>query len=76
MILSVLLYAASIALWAAGDFGWLYFAVANILGIIMVYAGYNLLKSGTSRDAWKVYKLTAFPYLGVIFTVLCLNFWV
>jgi len=76
LALSVLLYAASIALWAVGNFGWLYFGVANILGIIMVYANYNLLKSGASRDAWKVYKLSAFPYLGVIFTVLCLNFWV
>jgi len=76
LVLSVLLYAASIALWAVGDFGWLYFGVANILGTIIIYANYNLLKSGTSRDAWKVYKLSAFPYLGVIFTVLCLNFWV
>ena len=35
--LSVVLYAASVALWAAGGFGWLYFAVANVMGIIMVY---------------------------------------
>jgi len=76
MILSVMLYAASIALWHAGGFGWLYFAAANIMGIIMVYAGFNLIRSGTTRDAWKVYKLTAFPYLGVIFIVLCLNFWI
>ena len=76
MALSVTLYAASIALWAAGDFGWLYFAVANMLGVAMVYANFNLAKSVASRDAWKVYKLSAFPYLGVIFTVLCLSFWV
>jgi heme O synthase-like polyprenyltransferase len=76
MLLSVMLYAASIALWVVGDFGWLYFAVANALGIIMVCANYNLLKSDASRDAWKVYKLSAFPYLGVMFTVLCLNFWI
>ena len=76
MVLAVLLYAASLALWAVGDFGWLYFGVANVLGILMVYANYNLIRSGTSLDAWKVYKLSAFPYLGVIFTVLCLDFWV
>jgi protoheme IX farnesyltransferase len=76
MLMSVLLYAASIALWAFGNFGWLYFAVANILGIVMVYASYNLLKSGLNRDAWKVYKLSAFPYLGLIFIAMCLNFWV
>ena len=76
MVLSVLLYAASLALWWFGDFGWLYFAVANILGILMVYADHNLLKSGLIRDAWKVYKLSAFPYLGLIFITMCLNFWV
>jgi protoheme IX farnesyltransferase len=74
--LSVLLYAASLALWWAGDFGWLYFAVANVMGMIMVYASYNLLRRGTSLDAWRLYKLSAFPYLGVMFIVLCLNYWV
>lgn len=76
MALSVLLYAASIALWVVAELGWLYFVVANITGVIMVWANYNLLKSGTSHDAWRVYKLSAFPYLGIIFTVLCLNFWI
>jgi protoheme IX farnesyltransferase len=76
MLMSVLLYAASIALWWFGDFGWFYFAVANILGIVMVYASYNLLKSGLTQDAWKVYKLSAFPYLGLLFIAMCLNFWV
>jgi len=76
MVLSVLLYAASIALWAFDNLGWLYFAVANILGIVMVYTNYHLLKSRLTQDAWKVYKLSAFPYLGLIFITLCLNFWV
>lgn len=76
MALSVLLYASSIALWAFDNLGWLYFAAANILGILMVYANYHLLKSRLTQDAWKVYKLSAFPYLGLIFIALVLNFWV
>lgn len=76
MVLALMLYAASIALWAVGGLGWVYFAVANVMGIVMVYANYHLLKSGATQDAWRVYKLSAFPYLGVMFTVLCLNFWV
>lgn len=76
VVLSGLLYAASIALWAVGDFGWLYFWVANIMGIVMLCATYNLLNGPRSFDAWRVYKLSAFPYLGVIFTVLGLSFWV
>ena len=76
MVLALLLYASSLALWAVADLGWFYFGVANLLGLLMVYANYNLLRSGTSVDAWKVYKLSAFPYLGVIFTVLCLDFFI
>jgi len=76
MALSVILYAASIALWAVGHFGWIYFAVANVLGVAMLYANFNLVRSVASRDAWRVYKLSAFPYLGIIFTILCLGFWV
>jgi protoheme IX farnesyltransferase len=76
MALSVLLYAASLALWWEGDFGWLYFAVANVAGAAMVYASYNLLRNGTARNAWRVYKLSAFPYLGVIFAVLCVTLWI
>lgn len=76
VILSVILYAASIALWGAGNFGWLYFAVANILGIIMVNATYGILRNGASRDAWKLYKLSAFPYLGAIFIALCFDLWI
>ncbi len=76
MALAVLLYASSMALWWFADLGWLYFAVANVMGAAMVYANANLLRSGTTHDAWRVYKLSAFPYLGVMFTVLCLNYWV
>jgi protoheme IX farnesyltransferase len=76
MVLAVMLYGASIALWSYGNFGWLYFAVANILSIAMLYANYRLVKSVHSQDAWRVYKLSAFPYLGLIFIALCLNFWV
>lgn len=73
--LSVLLYGVSIALWHVADFGWLYFAVANLMGVITVYASIRLVRSGASRDAWRIYKLSAFPYLGLIFLAMCLNFW-
>ncbi|MBE0479597.1 MAG: protoheme IX farnesyltransferase [Dehalococcoidia bacterium] len=76
MALSILLYAASIALWHFGNFGWFYFGAANLLSAAMVYASYRLLRSGARLDAWKVYKLSAFPYLGLVFIALCLNFWI
>jgi len=75
ILLSLPLLAASLALYFSGGFGFLYLAVAVVLGVVMVYANARLLISGASRDAWKVYKISAFPYLGLIFLAMCLDLW-
>ncbi|MFC2068719.1 UbiA family prenyltransferase [Chloroflexota bacterium] len=75
LVLGLLLYISSIALHFIGDFTWLYLVVANVLGIIVVYSSWRLIVSHTPRDAWRLYKLTAFPYLGIIFLVMCLDIW-
>ncbi len=73
--LSILLYLVSILIYFAGDFHLPYLIVVNILGILMVYANGRLLFSTTSAAAWQVYKLSAFPYLGIIFLTMCLDIW-
>jgi len=73
--LTVALYGVSIALYHFGDFGILYLVVANVLGAAMVYATYRLLRANTSHHAWLVYKLTAFPYLGLLFFIMGLDLW-
>ena len=75
LVFSLALYASSMALYFIGGFSWLYLVVANLLGVIIVYAGYRLVTSGAARDAWRLYKLSAFPYLGLIFIVMCLDIW-
>jgi protoheme IX farnesyltransferase len=75
LILSPLLYIASIALYFVTELGLLYLVVANILGIVMIFATSRLLTSKAKQDAWRVYKLSAFPYLGVIFLTMCLDLW-
>lgn len=72
---SLVLYVTSIGLYFVGDFGWLYLVLANILGITIVYAAFRLMISSASQDAWKLYKLSAFPYLGLIFLAMCLDIW-
>ena len=72
---SLMLYAASIVLYFIGSFAWLYLVLANLLGIIMVYASSRLVISSSSRNAWRLYKLSAFPYLGLIFLTMCLDIW-
>ena len=75
LVFSVVLYAASMALYFIGNFAWLYLVVANLLGIMMVYASSRLVISGAARDAWRLYRLSAFPYLGLIFLAMCLDIW-
>lgn len=58
-----------------GTFGPLYLLAANVLGLVMIAANAYFLKTGASGDAWKVFKLSAYPYLGLIFTLMCLDLW-
>lgn len=75
LIFCLMLYAASIGLYFVGDFGWLYLVAANLLGITIVYASLRLVISGISRDAWRLYKLSTLPYLGLLFLAMCLDIW-
>jgi len=72
---SLVLGIAAIGLYFVGSFAWLYLTVASLLSIMMVYASLRLVTSGASRDAWQLYKLSAFPYLGLLFLTMCLDIW-
>lgn len=71
--LSILLYLVAVLIYLFAGFGLLYLIVANILSVLMIYANARLLFSVTSVAAWRVYKLSAFPYLGIIFLTMCLD---
>jgi heme o synthase len=75
-VFALALYAVSLALYFAGDFSWLYLTLANVLGIIMVYAAFRLAFSRAAADAWRIYRLSSFPYLGAIFLLMCLDIWI
>ena len=72
---SLVLYATSMGLYFVAGFAWLYLVLANLLSITMVYAASRLVISSASGDAWRLYKLSAFPYLGSIFLTMCLDIW-
>ncbi len=69
------LYGVSIALYFVGGYGWLYLILANILALMMLYACSRLLGANISKNAWRLYKLSSFPYLGLIFLAMCLDIW-
>jgi len=70
------LYAVSFALYFTGGLSWLYLTLANVLGVVMVYAAVRLALSRAAADAWRLYRLSSFPYLGAIFLVMCLDIWI
>ena len=76
VVLSFLLYASSIAVYFTGNFTWIYMVIANILGITLVYTSLRLASSISSRRSWTLYKLSAFPYMGLLFVAMCLDTWV
>jgi protoheme IX farnesyltransferase len=75
LALSFLLFAASLGLYFAANFDLLYLVIASLLGMLMVYSACRLLVSKVSQDAWRMYKLSAFPYLGMVFLAMCLDLW-
>ena len=71
--LTVILYLVAILLYVFGNFGLVYLVMANVLSIAMISATARLIFSTTSLNSWRVYKLSSFPYLGVIFLAMCLD---
>jgi protoheme IX farnesyltransferase len=72
-VLSVCLSVTALTLFFITDFKVLYVSVAVMMGTLMVLANIRLLKSNNSVAAWKLYKLSSFPYLGFIFFAMCLD---
>ncbi len=75
LLLSLPLAAMSIVFYFTDHLHWLYLAAAVVLGVAMIGANIRLVLSADSRDAWRVYKLSAFPYLGLIFLAMTLDAW-
>jgi len=75
VLLSVLLYASSIAVYFTGNFSWIYMVIANILGVTLIYTSLRLAASTSSKRSWTLYKLSAFPYMGLLFVAMCLDTW-
>ncbi len=75
LVLSLMLYTASITIYFVGSYTWPYLVLANLLGGVLVYTSLRLVISTSSKDSWRLYKLSAFPYLGLIFLAMCLSVW-
>ncbi|MBI2857667.1 MAG: UbiA family prenyltransferase [Chloroflexi bacterium] len=69
------LYASSMALYFVGDFGRLYLVIANLMGFLMLLSTTRLALSRAAADAWRLYRMSAFPYLAVVFLAMAVDRW-
>ena len=76
VFLSVLLYVASLSLYILGGFGWIYLISANVGGLSMIWATLQILQNRDKGSAYRVFKTSAYPYLGLIFVSLPLDVWI
>jgi protoheme IX farnesyltransferase len=75
LVFAFVLNAIAVILYFVAGYSVLYLAAALGLGAAMLYATVRLVGSHNSRDAWKLYKLSSFPYMGVLFIAICLSLW-
>jgi len=75
LALSIVLYSASVSIYFVATFSWVYLVLANILGGVLLYTSLRLVMSTSSQNSWKLYKMSAFPYLGLIFLAMCMGIW-
>ncbi|MDY6834021.1 MAG: protoheme IX farnesyltransferase [Chloroflexota bacterium] len=76
LTLSFVLIITSLLLsYFASNLSWLYLLAAIVMGILTLGSAIRLTISSNSHDAWKLYKLSSFPYLGIIFMAMCLDIW-
>ncbi len=75
LLFALALNAAAVWLYFVAGFSIVYLVAAVGLGAAMLYATSRLLVTNASNDAWKLYKLSSFPYLGLIFLAMCVSVW-
>jgi protoheme IX farnesyltransferase len=73
LILTVLIYVTSLMLYIYGGLHLLYLVIMNIMGIaLLISVILTLFK--TDRDySWKAYKMSSFPYLGIMFLAIVID---
>jgi protoheme IX farnesyltransferase len=72
-VLGSILVAVSMLLYAMAFFHVVYFAVALVLGIVLLVSLLYLMIKTSSSIAWLVYKFSSFPYLGIIFAAMVVD---
>ena len=73
LILTILVYVTSLMLYFYGRLHLLYLIVMNIMGISLLVSVLLTLFKEDRDYSWKAYKMSSFPYLGIMFLVIVID---
>ena len=76
MVLCLVLYVVCLAIYSVGEFGAVYLISCNLAGLLLINANWRMVREGDSAWAYKIFKLSAYPFLGLIFVSLCIDIWI
>jgi protoheme IX farnesyltransferase len=69
---ALLLFGVTLLLFACGAMGWLYLAAAVVLGGVMVYLAFRLMRTESLRWAHRLFWFSN-SYLAVLFAVMAID---
>ena len=72
---SVAMLASVFLLWWLGDPGWVYLVMAATAGVAMVAAGAIALWRPSKTGTFRIFKISAYPFLGMTFLGLVIDTW-
>lgn len=74
LVFALALNVVALSLYFVASLSLLYLVATLGLGFMMLYGSTRLAVSpAPSRDAWRLYKLSSFPYLGLVFLAMSLD---
>ena len=76
LILSIILFATCMLLYVAGEFGTVYLICSLIGCSMMVWATFNMMQSKDKDAAYRAFRVSAFPFLLLIFVAPCIDLWI
>jgi protoheme IX farnesyltransferase len=73
LALAGLLFVTSLALPRLGSFGLLSLTVVPGAGLLLLLAAFRAFRSGRPSDSFRTFRLSAYPFLGLVFLSLALD---
>jgi protoheme IX farnesyltransferase len=73
LILTVLIYITSLMLYFFGGLHLLYLIIMNVMGIALLISVILTLFKTDRAYSWKAYKMSSFPYLGIMFLAIVVD---